>query len=586
MASSRWWGMLGRSALLVGAALGVPVSGATLGGADAIYFGGPIITVNDKQPSAEAVAVKAGKIVAVGTRSSVEKAQKGPHTRMLDLAGKTMLPGFFDAHSHFSQVGLQAISANLLPPPDGPVNSIAKLQQVLRDYLATSPVVKQYGVVIGFDYDDSQLAEGRSPTAQELDAVSTEIPVFITHQSGHLGVYNSKAMAVAGVSASTPNPEGGIIRRKAGSQQPDGVMEENAHFATLLKLLPKFTVAQGIELLEAAQAIYLANGFTTVQEGRPDPSTLALLSAAAKAGAFKVDLVAYPDLEMNSGNPMLSGPLMSRSYTDHFRLGGVKLTLDGSPQGKTAWFTQPYYKVPENQPATYLGYPSFTDERAQAFVTTAFQRGWQLMVHANGDAAIDQLIKSVRAGEAAVPGTDRRTVLIHGQALRQDQVGQLKALGIFPALFPMHTFYWGDWHRQSVLGPVRAENISPTGWILASGMKLSIHSDAAVTFPNSMRILDSAVNRTTRTGYVLGPSQRLEPMVALKAMTLWPAYQHFEEKTKGSIEVGKVADLVILSANPLAIDRARLVDIRVDETIKSGQSLYKLPPALPAGSAR
>jgi predicted amidohydrolase YtcJ len=199
------------------------------------------------------------------------------------------------------------------------------------------------------------------------------------------------------------------------------------------------------------------------------------------------------------------------------------------------------------------------------------------MVHANGDAAIDQLIRVARNAAAAVPGTDRRTVLIHGQYLRANQIPELKALAIFPSLYPMHTFYWGDWHREAIGGPVRAEFTSPTGAVLAAGMKFSIHHDAPVTFPNSMRVLDSAVNRTTRTGHVLGPTERLDPIVALKAMTIWPAFQHFEETTKGSIEVGKLADLVILSDNPLTVDRPKLVDIRVLETIKEGRSVYTAP---------
>ena len=472
--------------------------------ADTIYFGGSIITVNDDQPTAEAVAVKDGKIQAVGFRIDIEKLHMGSKTVMVDLAGKTLIPGFFDAHSHFSQVGVQAISANLLPPPDGSVKSIPQLQKVLRDYLATSPVVKQYGVVIGFDYDDSQFAERRSPTRQELDAVSTDLPVFIIHQSGHLGVYNSKALAIAGITASTPNPPGGVIRREADGKHPNGVMEENAHFETLAKLLPKFTPEQGISLLESAQDIYASYGFTTAQDGRTDPATLALLPLAARAGRLKIDVVAYPDLVTNADNPVLHGPLMSRHYSNGFRIGGVKLSFDGSPQGKTAWFTKPYFQVPAGQPENYRGYPTFTDEQAAAWVTTAYQNNWQLLVHANGDAAIDQMIRAVGAAGAAVPGKDRRTVLIHGQFMRNDQVAQIKELGIFPALYPMHTFYWGDWHRRSVAGPERSENISPTGWMIVNHILFSIHSDAPVTFPNSSRILASAINRTTRTGYVFG----------------------------------------------------------------------------------
>jgi hypothetical protein len=352
-------------------------------------------------------------------------------------------------------------------------------------------------------------------------------------------------------------------------------MDENAHIGALFKVLPKFTAPQMLTMLGAAQDIYVKNGFTTVQDGRTDPRTLSVLALAATSGTFKIDVVAYPDLVMNEKNPLLTGALMSRNYSGHFRIGGVKLGFDGSPQGKTAWFTQPYFKVPPGAKPEYAGFPLFaSDAEPERLMSLAYHNNWQVLVHANGDAAIDQLIRVVGAAETAVPGTDRRTVLIHGQYLRADQIPQLKALGVFPALFPMHTFYWGDWHRESVAGPERAEFISPTGAVLAAGMRFSIHSDAPVTFPNSMRVLDSAVNRTTRTGYVLGSNQRIEPLVALKAMTIWPAYQHFEEATKGSIEVGKLADLVILSDNPLTVERSKLVDIKVEETIKEGKSIY------------
>ena len=575
-------GSIGKLGLLVCALTLSLNSGCGPGGpgrdaaADAIYFGGRILTMNDAQPEVESVALKDGKIFALGARPEMEKLHKGRKTRMIDLAGKVLLPGFFDAHSHFSQVGLQAISANLLPPPDGPVKSIAQLQAALTEHMRTSPAVKQYGIVIGFDYDDSQLAERRSPTRQELDAVSTDSPVLIIHQSGHLGVYNSKALAMAGITAETPNPEGGVILREADGKTPNGVLEENAHFAALLKLLPKFTPEQGMELIEAAQNIYLANGFTTAQEGRADPSTLGLLSLAANAGKLKLDVVVYPDITMNANNPALHGPYMSRNYVHGLRFGGVKLTLDGSPQGKTAWFTKPYFHVPAGQPDSYRGYPVMTDEQATKWVEEAYKNNWQVLVHANGDAAIDQFLKAVRDASGEFPRNDRRTVLIHGQFLRANQVAEIKKLGIFPALYPMHTFYWGDWHRQSVVGPERAENLSPTGWLYANGIKFTIHSDAPVTFPNSMRVLASAVNRTTRTGYVLGPSQRLEPLVALKAMTIWAAYQHFEEATKGSIELGKVADLVILSDDPITVRRTQLSEIKVMETIKNGKSVYRL----------
>ncbi|MFZ6747535.1 amidohydrolase [Undibacterium sp. Ren11W] len=545
-----------------------------LAGADSIYFGGDIITINDAQPSAEAVAVNGGKIVAVGKRAEIEKAQRGTKTKMVDLAGKTMLPGFVDGHSHFTAVGMQANSANLLPLPDGPVNTIAQLQQVMREFIAKSPVVKAHGVAVGFNYDDSQLKERRHPTRQELDAVSKDIPIMVIHQSGHLGVLNSKALANMKINAKSVNPSGGVIRREADRKTPSGVLEENAFFGIVYKMLPALTPSEIVMQLKASEAIYLENGFTTIQDGKTDLATLKALPEMAKNGVFKADIVSYADIAAMGDDPILHSASMSRDYSNHFRIGGVKLTYDGSPQGKTAWFTEPYFKVPAGQKKSYAGYAAFSDAEALKWYTLATQNNWQMLNHANGDAAIDQLIKTVTSVQTAAPGKDRRSVLIHGQYLRQDQIPALQRLGIFPSLYPMHSFYWGDWHRESVAGAKRAEFISPTGAVLARGMKFSIHSDAPVTFPNSMRILDSAVNRTTRSGYVLGADQRVEPLVALKAMTLWPAYQHFEEASKGSIEVGKLADLVILSANPLKLERAKLVNLKVLETIKEGQSVY------------
>ena len=560
--------------LLLAALLAAPAASALAADADIIWFGGPIITVNDSAPRAEAVAVKDGRIVAVGKKSAVFSAEKGKTTRLIDLAGRTLVPGFVDGHGHISGVAIQAASANLLPPPDGPATSIADIQRIMRDFIATSPAAKA-GLAMGFDYDDSQLAERRAPTRQELDAVSTEIPIMVLHQSGHLGAFNSLALARAGITAETPNPSGGIIQREADGKTPNGVLEESAMGLAAYKLFPKTTPAQGLATLIAAQKIYMANGYTTVQDGKTDPQSMALLIGAAKAGAFKIDVVSYADLVTMKDSPLLTGPLMSHSYTDHFRIGGVKLTFDGSPQGKTAWFTQPYFKVPAGQTPDYAGYPAFPKAgEAQGWVDMAYRRNWQLLIHANGDAAIDALIKTVGAAQQQFGGDDRRTVMIHGQYLRADQIAPIKSLGVFPALFPMHTFYWGDWHRESVAGPVRAEFISPTRAVLDAGMKLSIHHDAPVTFPNAMRVFDSAVNRTTRSGHVLGPGQRLTPMEALHAMTIWPAYQHFEEANKGSIEIGKLADLVILAKNPLTVPRATIKNIKVLETIKAGVTVY------------
>ena len=537
---------------------------------DTIYFNGNVITLDSDELVAEAIAIKNGKITAVGDSKAI-MSMSGENTRKINLNGKTLVPGFIDAHSHLSGVAVQVGTANLLPPPDGPVQNIAALQQTLREFMATSDMVKQHGVVIGFNYDDSQLEEARHPNRQELDAVSTEMPIMITHQSGHIGVYNTKALEMFGITAESVDPAGGVIRREEGTKEPNGVLEENAHFALVYKMIPSSALA---DYLSEGEKQYLSNGFTTIQDGKTDPATLAFMVQFAVDGRFLADVVSYADVATMTDYTILNGPLHSDTYVNNFRIGGVKLTFDGSPQGKTAWFTKPYLVAPLGQDDSYLGYPAFTNEDALKWFSMAYENDWQMLTHTNGDAAIDQLIDIAGQAAEAFPGEDRRTVMIHGQFLREDQIDDIKRLGIFPALYPMHTFYWGDWHRDSVAGKARAENISPTGWMIDRDIKFSVHSDAPVTFPNSMRILDSAVNRTTRSGAILGESQRLRPMDALKAMTIWPAYQHFEEASKGSLEVGKLADMVILDQNPLSVDLANIKGIKVLETIKGDVSVY------------
>ena len=541
------------------------------GNADVIYHNGTILTINDDQPTAEAVAVKDGQIHAVGDEGDVLKTA-GETTKMIDIGGKTMLPGFVDSHGHAYMIGLQATTANLLPPPDGIGKDIATLQALLTDWAANNAeAVKKVGWIAGFGYDDSQLAEQRHPTRDDLDKVSKDLPVLIIHQSGHLGVANSKALEIAGVTAETKDPNGGVFRRSEGSQEPNGVLEEYAFFYLVSKLAANFDNSVNDALVEEGTRLVASYGYTTAQEGRAMGPGLEAMKRVADSGKLAIDLVAYPDiLEVEDIQPAMT-------YTSHFRIGGAGLTIDGSPQGKTAWLSEPYYIPPEGQSKDYRGYAAIDEKTTYDAVEKAFANGWQILVHANGDAASDRLIEAVRLAKQKYPDVANRPVLIHGQVLRENQVEQLKALGIFPSLFPMHTFYWGDWHRESVLGPERAENISPTGWVLERDMIFGSHHDAPVALPDSMRVLSATVTRASRTGRVLGPEHRVPVETALKALTIWPAWQHFEEDSKGTIEVGKLADFVILSDNPTTVPPETLADLTVLETIKEGVSIYKRP---------
>ena len=556
-------------------ALMATMSGAMAQPADRIWSGGPILTMNDKAMRVQAVAEAGGKIVAVGSKAQVMKL-KGPNTQVIDLQGRTLLPGFVDAHGHLVVGGMQALSANLLAPPDGNVTDIPSLLKVIREWVeANKEAVARTKLIIGFGYDPSTLKEQRHPTRDELDTISTEYSVMLVHQSAHFGAVNSKALEVAGYTAATKDPAGGVIRRRAGSQEPDGVLEELAFAGLAFKLLPSIG-PNGVEIFAREGAkLWARFGYTTAEEGKAIPGTAKVLKSIADAGGFAIDVVAYSDVLADRDFIKAN---KSDIYSNRFRIAGAKLTIDGSPQGFTAWRDRPYYKPVGDYPAGYSGYPSATAEQVMGAVQWASENGVQIISHANGERASDLLIAAHTAAQARYPTAARlRPVMIHGQFMREDQVDSYKRLGVIPSLFPMHTFYWGDWHLDQTVGPVDGANISATGWVHKRGMIFTSHHDAPVAFPDSMRVLDATVTRRARgSGRIVGPDQRVDVITALKSMTLWAAYQKFEEKRKGSLEVGKLADLVILSADPTAVDPTTIAQIKVAETIKEGVTVFKL----------
>ncbi len=567
-----------RSLVLVLLALGLafgcgapsgPETAAT-DAADTIYRGGPIVTVDDDNPSAEALAVRDGVIVAVGSEYEV-MTLRGDDTEVVDLAGRTLTPGFVDGHAHVLNFGMQAVGANLLAPPDGTVESIDDLVEKLKAF-AEGPDVGRTGWIFGTGYDDSVLAEGRHPTRDELDRVSTEVGVLALHISGHFCTVNSKGLELFGITAQTEDPEGGIIRRRPGTREPNGVLEELAAIPNMVQALSPATNEDADYFLEKGLEMAKSFGYTTAQEGRAFAGSHDSMVRSAEAGDFDIDVVSYIDY---TSKDLLASEWHTRDYRNHYRIGGLKITLDGSPQGRTAWRTQPYLIPPDGQNEDYAGYPAIPDTSVvHGLFDEGYEKGWQILTHANGDAAMDQLIAAVRPVHEEYGPGDRRNVLIHGQYIRPDQLDALVELQIMPSLFPMHTFYWGDWHAQ-IIGEELAQKISPMRSALDRGLIPTSHTDAPVALPNLMQVMWATVNRVTRSGRVLGPEERLTPIEALKAVTLWGAYQHFEEDRKGSLEVGKVADLVILSDNPLTIEPMEINSIEVMETVKDGKTVWK-----------
>ena len=389
-----------------------------------------------------------------------------------------------------------------------------------------------------------------------------------------------------GYDASSKDPAGGVIQRKPGTTEPNGTLEETALFAAVPGGARPRRPGRHEDLrARGRQAV----GTLRLHHGRrkagPRPQIADLLKQVAAEGGFANDVNAYPDVLVDRAYIKSN---QSNTYVNRFRVAGAKLTIDGSPQGFTAWRDRPYFKPVGNYPAGYSGYAAASAEQVMDAVQWAAENGMQVITHSNGERASDLLIAAHRAAQARFPkAKDLRPVLIHGQFLREDQLDSYKALGVIPSLFPMHTFYWGDWHLDHTVGPQAGMNISPTGWAKKRGMIFSSHHDAPVAFPDSMRVLDATVTRRARgSGRIVGPEHRVDVITALKAMTIWPAYHHFEEKTKGSLEPGKLADFAILSKDPTAVEPTTIADIKVTETVKEGKTIFRLEPGARADGGR
>jgi predicted amidohydrolase YtcJ len=541
-----------------------------------VYYGGDIITMEgDSAQYVEAIVEKGGEIVFVGSK---EKAMKtaGDNHKMLDLKGKTMLPGFIDAHGHVFACGIQALAANLLPPPDGKGASIADLISLTKEWVSKNQkIIDKVGWIIGFGYDDAQLKEKRHPIATELDQISKEVPIMLLHQSGHLATLNSKGLELAGITEKSLDPAGGIIRRIKGSKKPEGTLEESALFGPLFKVFAKIDSSGNASIVKAGLAAYTKYGFTTAQEGRASGVVCETIKKMAVAHELPIDIYAYPDIQSDMEYMLKNGT--QANYKNHFRIAGVKLSSDGAIQGKTAFLTKPYKIPPLGASKDYRGYPAFPDANAyNALVDAAYKNNWQIITHCNGDASGDMYIKAVRLAANKYGNKNRRSVMIHAQMVREDQLDSLKALAIIPSFFAMHTFYWGDWHVNETIGKERAYRISPAVSTLKRGMIFTQHHDAPVANPDAFRILHATVNRVSRTGEIIGADQRVSAYIALKSITAWAAYQAFEESLKGTLKAGKLADFVILDKNPLKIPPMELNTLKVIATIKEGKTVYEV----------
>lgn len=541
--------------------------------AQTLYVNGRIITVDASNQVAEALAVQDGKILAVGTTEEILK-QKRTGSEVVDLQQKTVVPGFIDGHSHF--MGLfRGQAVNLGSPPMGSVRNIADLVSAIQQFQRDKGL-KEGEWIQGFGYDQDQLEEKRHPTKEDLDRVFPNTPVYITNINGHMGVANSAALKISGITSETADPAGGAIERKKGSQEPTGLLQESAKGLLKIPAKPKASLEQQLAELREQQLYYASRGITTAQDGYTSLPSLTLLKAAADRGALIIDIEALPGahiLDQVIDNPAYKfGELKN-----HLKLAGTKQIADGSPQGKTAYFSKPYLTdVPGCTHDECNGFPNITQEQFDAFILKTFQHNIRPFVHCNGDATIDMYLTAIRNANDKLGKSSNaiRPVTIHSQFVRPDQLDSYKDLGIIPAFFSNHAFFWGDVHTRN-LGAERANFLSPLKTAGKKGIIATNHTDYPVTPIDQLFLLWTSVNRETRSGQIVGSEERLTPIEGLRAITINGAYQYQEESIKGSIEPGKLADLVILSADISEIDPKKIKDVEILETIKEGKSIYK-----------
>lgn len=536
-----------------------------------VYFGGDIITMEgDSAQYAEALAVRAGKIIFVGSKNEAIKTA-GDGRRMIDLKGKTLLPAFIDAHGHYIQSLNVASQVNLYPPPNGQGRSPGAIVAAIQDFIQKNNVPRGK-LIQAYGYDENMMPEGNLLNRDHLDAAFPDNPVIVGHVSMHGGVLNSRALEVYGITEKTETAPGGIIVRKPGTNEPYGLIMETSYLPVFARL-PKPSIAEEDEATRAGQMLYAEAGITLAHEGATHLSDLHTIKRSTDSGANIIDVVVFPFMTDLEGI-IEAFPLETwGKYQNGMKIGGVKITADGSPQGRTAFFSTPYRTGGPGGEENWPGEPTMPQAELNALVKKVYEWGVPLLTHTNGDSTIGMFLKAVelaRAGDFSKPWN---VTTIHTQFVRRDQLQRFPDLKIRPSFFTEHTFYFSDAHLKN-RGENQAVYISPMRDAIDLGMHPTNHTDFYVAPLDQMFMMWTAVNRPTRSGGTLGPEQCITPYEALKCQTIWAAEQYGEHNRRGSLAKGKIADLVILDKNPLKTVPLKIKDIKVIETIKDGKTIF------------
>lgn len=524
-----------------------------------LYYNGDILTLEDKL-YIEAILIRDGIIVKTGDKKEVEKIAS-EDAEYIDLKGRTLMPSFMDAHSHFSGYASKLTQVNLQS-----AHNFKQIIQIIQKFIEVNNIPK--GEWVQADgYDQNFLEEGVAPDRNVLDEAAPCNPLVIKHQSGHMGVFNSLALERLDINPLTLEPQGGKIEKK--NSKLTGYIEEVAYMYYISKL-PVLSNEEFIECIKRAQDRYAGYGITTVQEGYIVPQLADLLLYINKSKIMNLDIVGYIDIQ-ESEQLKKKFEKEIKVYNNHLKIQGYKTFLDGSPQARTAWMRTPY----KESKSEYYSQGTQTDTQIKEKIEKAMSEQMQLLVHCNGDAACEQYIEMYKKVKEHSE-SEIRPVIIHAQLLDTDQLARVKKLEMIPSFFVAHVYYYGDVHIKNFRID-RAKRISPAKSAFDQNILFTFHQDSPVIEPNMLETIWVAVNRITRSGKVLGDEEKISPLAALKAVTKNVAYQYFEENEKGTLIEGKIADMVILDHNILKVDPMDIKDIQIVETIKNGETIYKNP---------
>jgi len=513
--------------------------------ADVIFFGGDIITVNDQQPDAEAVTIKGNKIVFVGDKKTAFE-QKGEKTELVDLQGKTLMPGFIDPHTHVILDALITASIDVSPFK---YKTIGEVTNVLKE-------ASKKGSVLAFGYDPSLMTDPGHLNFETLDAISTEVPIVVVNKSGHIAYGNHKAFEVANINDATPKPVGGSYQKDKEGHLT-GLGYEVPAVGQLISAVNKISPDQYPKMTRDALKVYAAAGYTTVTDlglGLPLPTQDAHIKLMS-------DVSNAPDAIMRVQGFLVTNlldkiPALRKQNNAMFQVLGLKIWADGSIQGYTAAMKQNY------KDSDTKGTLNFSQKQLTEIVMNARKQGIQVAVHANGDQAIEDTITAFEKAQEAYPSNDPRFRIEHATVTDPDQWKRIAKVKATPSFTEHHLYYWGDAFQDKILGNPRAEWLDAAKTAKDLGLKFSFNDDSLAP-AQPLLFIQVAATRKTDDGRELNPQQKISIDDAIKGVTLYPAWQSFREKELGSIEPGKFADFVVLDQNPKKVDVNKIKDIKV-----------------------